>query len=225
MSSTVEDLARFAALQFRPGPADGQQILKGSSLREMQRVHWLNPDWQSGWGLGFVVRRREDRTLVEHGGALPGYRTQISICPEDRLALIVLTNADDGEPWHYIEQAYTMIALALRKATAPQPAPVAAQPGWEQYVGKYRNQWDDSEVLITHEGLMLMAPTGLDPLGTLLQLIPEGEQSFRICGDNGYSAIGELAVFELGPNGSVVSMQIGENYTYPQSNRYQDAGD
>ncbi len=87
------------------------------------------------------------------------------------------------------------------------------------------HQWDDSEVLITHEGLMLMAPSGLDPLGTLLQLIPEGEHSFRIQGENGYSAIGELAVFDIRPNGSVVSMKIGENYTYPQSNRYQDADD
>ncbi len=72
---------------------------------------------------------------------------------------------------------------------------------------------------------MIMDPTWLDPLGTLLQLIPEGEHSFRIQGENGYSAIGELAVFDIRPNGSVVSMKIGENYTYPQSNRYQDAGD
>ena len=37
--STVEDLGRFASLQFRDGPAGGEQILRGSTLREMQRVH------------------------------------------------------------------------------------------------------------------------------------------------------------------------------------------
>ena len=39
LASTVEDLAKFLALQFRDDPAGGAQILKGSTLREMQRVH------------------------------------------------------------------------------------------------------------------------------------------------------------------------------------------
>ena len=216
MSSTVEDLARFASLQFRDGPAWGAQILKGSSLREMHRVHWLNPDWKSGWGLGFVVRRREDRTLVEHGGSLPGYRTQVSICPDEKIAFIVLTNADDGEPSFYIEQAYTMIAPALRKATAPPPSLVEAQPEWERYVGKYCNPWDDSDVLITNRGLTLITPTSPDPMSTVLHLSPEGEHTFRISGDNGYSSVGELVVFELGPDGAVERVKIGANYTYPQ---------
>ena len=53
IATTVEDLAKFAMLQFRDGPAGGAQILKGSTLREMHRVHWLDPSWQEGWGLGF----------------------------------------------------------------------------------------------------------------------------------------------------------------------------
>jgi CubicO group peptidase (beta-lactamase class C family) len=48
MASTVEDLARFAMLQFRNGPAGGGQTLRGSTLREMLRVHWLEPRL-AGW--------------------------------------------------------------------------------------------------------------------------------------------------------------------------------
>ena len=49
MASSVEDLARFMMLQFRDGPRNrGKQILAGSTLREMQRVHWLNEDWSAG---------------------------------------------------------------------------------------------------------------------------------------------------------------------------------
>ena len=58
MTTCVSDLARFAMLQFRDGPAGGAQILRGSTLREMQRVHWLEPDWAAGWGLGFRINDR-----------------------------------------------------------------------------------------------------------------------------------------------------------------------
>jgi CubicO group peptidase (beta-lactamase class C family) len=64
MTTSVTDLARFAMLQFRDGPAAGAQVLRGSTLREMHRVHWLEPDWVAGWGLGFRLMRENGRTLV-----------------------------------------------------------------------------------------------------------------------------------------------------------------
>jgi CubicO group peptidase (beta-lactamase class C family) len=216
MSSTVEDLARFAMLQFRDRPVGGRQVLKGSTLREMQRVHWLDPSWQKGWGLGFVVRRREERTLVEHGGAVPGYRTQVSICPADKLAFIVLTNADDGDPADYVEQAYTLVAPALCAAAAPpEAAPAGLPPEWRRYLGKYRNIWGDSQVLMANGGLALINPTEQDLGGMLLHMTPEGEHTFRLSGKNGYAAVGELALFELDSDGAVVRLKVGENYTYP----------
>src|SRR5581483_2103158 len=52
LASNVEDLAKFVSLQLRDKPAGGSQVLKGSTLKEMHRVHWLWPDWKGGWGLG-----------------------------------------------------------------------------------------------------------------------------------------------------------------------------
>src|SRR5262249_52638902 len=70
-------LARSAMLQPGAGPAGDAQILKGATLREMQRVHWLEPDWEAGWGLGFRIVRQRGQTFVGHGGALRGYRTEL----------------------------------------------------------------------------------------------------------------------------------------------------
>jgi D-alanyl-D-alanine carboxypeptidase len=216
MSTTVEDLARFAMLQLRDGPVGGAQILKGSTLREMHRVHWLNPDWKMGWGLGFQVRRRGEQTLIEHGGAVPGFRTLLSICPDDKIAFVALTNADDGDPGFYVEQAYNVIAPAIHRTRAPQLELSEEHPEWQRYTGAYRNLWGDSEVLLTHRGLELMTTTGPDPSMARLHLQPEGEHTFRITGDNGFENIGELVVFELGPDGDVVRLKVGANYTYPQ---------
>src|SRR5207237_1402091 len=87
LASTVEDLARFAALQLRDGPAGGRQVLKGSTLREMHRVHWLQPDWQGGWGLGFAVKRTPEREVVRHGGWVAGYQTELAISPKEKVAV------------------------------------------------------------------------------------------------------------------------------------------
>jgi CubicO group peptidase (beta-lactamase class C family) len=56
-TSTVEDLAKFASWQFRLLENGGEEILRSSTLKEMQRVHWMDPDWELAWGLGFSVRQ------------------------------------------------------------------------------------------------------------------------------------------------------------------------
>jgi D-alanyl-D-alanine carboxypeptidase len=91
MTSSVKDLARFIMLQFRDGPAGGSQVLRGSTLREMQRVHWLAPDWQVGRGLGFHITRQKGKTYIDHGGGLKGYVTLVIACPVDKIGVVALT--------------------------------------------------------------------------------------------------------------------------------------
>ena len=86
ISSNIEDLARYISLQFRDGKRNGAQILKGSTLREMHRVHWLRPNWSSGWGLGFSVWRQDDKIVIGHGGWIAGNRTQIAFIPKEKSA-------------------------------------------------------------------------------------------------------------------------------------------
>ena len=146
LSSTVEDLARFGSWQLRLRESGGREILKSSTIREMQRVHWLHPNWESGWGLGFSINHTADRDLIGHGGHVAGYRTQIAISPEEKIGVIVLTNTDDGNPGMFLEKAFEWVALAITQAVEPPPEMVEADPKWKMYVGKYRDIWADSEI-------------------------------------------------------------------------------
>jgi hypothetical protein len=179
MASSVEDLARFAMLQFRSEPPGGTQILAGSSLREMQRVHWLNADWSAGRGLGFYVWRKNGKTLAGHGGALQGYRTEFQVCPEDKIGVIVLTNADDGNPLMYIDKAFQWVTPALVAAVRPSPAS-EIDPAWKQYTGKYRTVWNDIEVLLLDSGLVLIDPSLPDPQLVMTKLTPVSTHVFRM---------------------------------------------
>ena len=52
------DGARPRALRVVAVPAAREGRHGGAAaatLREMQRVHWMEPDWKTSWGLGFAV--------------------------------------------------------------------------------------------------------------------------------------------------------------------------
>ena len=56
------------------------EILKPSTLKYMQNVHWTDPDWKTTWGLGFSIQRgADDSKIVGHGGSCPGYRTVLML--------------------------------------------------------------------------------------------------------------------------------------------------
>ena len=71
-ASTALDLARFAGWQLGLLEQGGKDVIAASTLREMQHVHWMDPDWKTSWGLGFSVWRYGDTTMVGHGGSCPG---------------------------------------------------------------------------------------------------------------------------------------------------------
>ena len=102
MSSTVKDMARFVSWQFRLRESGGNEIVKASTLKEMQRVHWLYPDWKAGWGLGFHIMHKEARDLVGHGGHVAGYQTDVHISPKEKVGVIALVNASDANPYAFV---------------------------------------------------------------------------------------------------------------------------
>ncbi len=207
IATSVLDLARFAMLQFREDE-DGP-VLTGETLREMHRVHWLDPNWDVGWGLGFNILRIGGRTYIGHGGSVSGYRTNLRISLEDKVAVVVFTNADDGEPIKYVEKAHQWVAPAL----AEEPA--ETNPGnWSRYTGKFRNIWGDAEVLLYNGELIMINPQLPDPLTEYTTLKHVEGDTFQMKAP-GYGSHNEYAVFEFDEEGKVKRLKTGENYTYP----------
>ncbi len=209
LASTVEDLAKYESLQFRKGPAGGAQILKGPTLAEMQRIHWLQPDWKNGWGLGWGVSRRDDKTRIGHGGSVPGHRTSISMIPADKFGVIVLTNAEDGRPALYVNQAYAIVAPAIAKATAAATTTLPADPAWQKYVGVYT--WEDEavHVAILDGKLSIFDPSDDNPWESKVTLEPVSANVFRM--KNG-DQDGETVTFTVDSSGKVTRFEAPGYY-------------
>ena len=215
LASTVEDLARFASLQLRDGPAGGAQVLKGSTLREMHRIQWLRPDWRSGWGLGFSVRRVGDQVRIGHGGSLPGHLTRIEIAPADKLAVIVLTNANDGDPGRYVDQAFTLLTPAVAKATVTPKLTPTGDSSWEKYVGTYTWKHSDIQVLILNGELTMITPETDNLWESRWTLKPIGPHQFRVVPSAGYlgsGPTGDLLTFVVDGQGQ--AKRVGTPHFY-----------
>ena len=217
ISSTVEDLARYASFHMLEGKNTPGQILKGSTLREMHRVHWINSSWRGGAGLGFSVSKGDARLTYGHGGWVGGNRSQLTISPKEKVAVIVMVNADDGEPAFFAGRAMAMLAPVIAKITAVAAPEAKPDPAWQKYVGLYTDPsgWE-TKVMIMDDKLVMYGynyPPEEDPVGSIAELTPESEGVFRVGGDDGS---GELVIFELGKDGKVARIKAEENFLYPK---------
>lgn len=208
LSSNLEDMARFVSLQFRAGKAGGAQILSGHTLREMHRPRFLQADWNSGWGLGFSVTRRNGQTFVGHGGSLAGYKSNTSIDLDHKIGVIVLSNGDDTKPEQFGNQAYDIVGKAIVKAMEKSPDKVW-DPKWSRYAGLYRTMWGDTQVVELNRELVVVDPLSDSPGEGVLQLKPRGNGEFILEGRAGGNPVGEPVRFEE-ENGRVVRMVMAQ---------------
>jgi CubicO group peptidase (beta-lactamase class C family) len=209
--STVEDLARFASWQFRLLEKGGKEVLAANTLKEMHRVHWLDQDWETTWGLGFSVSRRNGKIFVGHGGNCPGYRTNLSMCPKDKIAVIVMTNASDVNPEEYGEQVFDIVSPAISKALESPDQAKKADPDLEKFIGRYDRPLDEEIHVVIMDGELAMISLPTDnPIKSLTKLKRVNENTFRRVRDDGN--LGEAVVFELGPDGKVTRLIHNSNY-------------
>jgi CubicO group peptidase (beta-lactamase class C family) len=84
--STTEDLLRWEQGLF------GGKILSAASLQKMT-TPFLND-----YGCGVAVHDEKGHKLVDHGGGIEGFNTQLSYYPDEKLAIIALSNLNGAAP-------------------------------------------------------------------------------------------------------------------------------
>ena len=210
LTSTVEDMARFVSAQFRKGRRGGAQILSTGSLREMHRIRVLESNWTQGNAIGFAVRKAGDKVYVSHGGSYPGYQTNTLIWLDGSVGVIVLTNADDGNPGGIATELMNTVGQAVAKVAAATPPAVAWDPSWSRFAGLYRGRGGDSHVVELKESLVLINPAAAN-LDNPTRLVPIGNGQFRFTAPTGGGPVGEIVRF-VEENGRVVRMILGDSY-------------
>jgi len=235
-SSNATDLARFAAWQFRLQD-ETEEVLHAHTLREMQRVHWVDPDWNTYRGLGFGVTRAEETTFVGHSGSCPGYRSQLLLQMDEKVAAIFLANASSVDTGRFTQGMYSLVAPALKEAArqklsdtssetarregsggGPTAAGVdteASEVDLDLYVGTYNAfPWGGETAVLRWKGSLALLPLPTnDPRQALVRLKHvEGHTFRRLRADD---EPGEPVRFEVDDDGKVTAYLRFEN-RYPR---------
>jgi CubicO group peptidase (beta-lactamase class C family) len=199
-TSTVEDLARFASWQFRLLSTEQPEVLKASTLREMQRVQFTDPDWKVTWGLGFTVTHKGDDTYVGHGGDCPGYHSMLTLRPATETAVVAMLTGTE-RPGTYAAAVFEL--LDKRKGFSFKDPPPAVTD-LETYAGRYDGQPWTSEftILPWAGGLAVLSLPSSTPVEDLIFLKAKGGDVFRRVREDGSEA--EEVRFERDSSGRIV---------------------
>ena len=199
-TSTVEDLGKFASWQFRLLRTGKESLLKASTLREMQRVQYMDPGWKISWGLGFAVDHKDKDTFVGHGGSCPGYKTNLRLRVKDELAAIFMD--DSAEEAGRFTAAMFSILDKRKGYEFKDPAP-ATGVDLEAYSGHYSNQpWGSESVIVPWAGgLAILSLPNEEPAEAIGFLKPKGADLFRRVRDDGSEA--EEIKFQRDASGKV----------------------
>ena len=184
-TSSASDLARFAQWQLRLLRTEGRQVLKSSTLREMQRVHFTDPDFKVTRGLGFGIKRRNEQTYVGHSGSCPGYQSILALRPATDTAVTII-NTGSESPTPLANAIFDL--LDKRKAFSFKAAPAATDLG--AYIGRYNGQPWSTEIAVVPwaGGLAMLDLPSRDPVGSLLILTPIAPDRFRVIRADGSEA-------------------------------------
>jgi CubicO group peptidase (beta-lactamase class C family) len=210
-ASTAEDLARFAEWQFRLLAGGAPEVLKASTLREMHRVHFVDPDFETMWGLGFGIKRVEKTTFVGHGGSCPGFRTQLTLQPDEKLAAVILANASGVDAGGWSEQVLAIVSPSVKAAMKEPGKGKAPDPGLRKFGGTYSDApWGgETFVLPWEDGLAMVSFPTDHPMKDLVKMKKTGENTFRRIRKD--DTLGEEIVFEPGPDGKVARLRRHSN--------------
>ncbi len=212
MASSAADLSTFARWQLRLRADGGDQVLRASTLREMQRVHWVDPDWETTWGLGFSVVKRDDTTWVRHGGGCPGFYTEFAILPKEELGIVVLTNAIGSNHALYARKAAALLRPAVKAASKESEDQPERKPEFDRYIGVYDSAWGREAIVRWKDGLAAvgLSNRAIDPDDWIAPLKHvEGHVFRRVRTDD--ESLGEEWIFEVDESGQVLSVTTHSN--------------
>jgi CubicO group peptidase (beta-lactamase class C family) len=235
MKAGVRDLSKWLRMQLNGGVYDGKRVVPAAVLAEThkpQMVVPLDPDraktadtTQMNYALGWHVHDYRGHALLEHGGAVDGFRARILLFPKDRVGIVLLTNVEESlvvsatgnaladhllgltkKDWnaHYLEQRKD--AVAAREARAKKFAATrqsGTKPSREldAYAGNYEDPAYGVARIEVDGGKLVLNWSGFkEPLRHFHYDTFTAPEESRLATDP--------VRFALGPDGEVATLQF-----------------
>lgn len=154
LCSTAGDLVAWARALH------GGKLLGPAAYRELITPGTLNDGTRLRYAMGLAVDSILGHRTIEHGGGIPGFRTELAYFPDDTLTVVVLVNTAGPVDAGRIAQSVVALVLGDRS-----PRAIAFRGRTADYVGEYRGVGRGRELVLkvaadTANGLTLAIRDG-----------------------------------------------------------------
>lgn len=131
------------------------QALHGGSIFSKEIIStifspYIQMDSQRSYGYGWLIRKINDRTIVEHNGGVEGFSTNILRYTKDKVSIIMLGNIE-GIDVNRISKNLAAIVFSEPYQLPTKRVSITINPSiYDQYRGNYKSK-DNNILSITNE--------------------------------------------------------------------------
>ncbi|SFS03583.1 CubicO group peptidase, beta-lactamase class C family [Granulicella pectinivorans] len=169
LAMPIGDLAKWNAVVLH------HQILKPESWQTLQTEYTLPDGKGSGYAMGFFLRVRDGRRLIDHGGEVNGFVSLNTLYPAEGIAIAILTNAESSTS--ALTQAVETAVFAP-EAKAPIPRDPAAEALVKNVIAQLQQGKLDRSLIAPNlnfyftDQVIADYKTSLAPLGPIQSIEP-----------------------------------------------------
>lgn len=215
---TASDLLKFAAFHLGDGMASERRVLSPSALAAMQRPQVKAANMAPHWGLGWWLQEASGTRTIGHGGSTNGHRALLTIVPERRFAVAILTNGSNGGAVYRHLERFCLRQYAGVERTDPSRVALGSAER-EALAGRYQNAGGEITVAVDGDGISLdvlsrNALTGKEQRLPLRHAAPVGPRDFMITDTE---TEGSVFDFVPNPDGSPRFLRLGGRLYLPEN--------
>ena len=203
--ATAEDVAVFAEAHCLGVPT----LLSDESKRVMQQALWEVEGEKQRYALGLQGFDLGGRDVLGHGGAFPGFITATRFDPDDRLVVVVLTNAIDG-PAAELANGIVRLIDSAHEGDDPPPAPDS-----DRFAGRFYSVWGVTDIVRLGRRLVAIDLDRIDPSDHQTVLRPISDDELEIVSTSGLRNPGERVRYDFADDGTVRSIRYGAQTLRP----------
>lgn len=104
ISSSAADMSKWVMALLGNGKLNGQQVIPANAITQTRLPHSIlgnggHPFTKvnfSLYGLGWMLEDYAGKRMVSHTGGVNGFVTSVTLIPEEKLGVVVLTNTDQN---------------------------------------------------------------------------------------------------------------------------------
>jgi CubicO group peptidase (beta-lactamase class C family) len=134
INSSARDMAQWVRLMLGDGTFNGRRLVSEKGFQELVSKQ-INIGGAIDYGLGWFLRQWNGHKVVEHGGNIDGFNSQVALMPDQKLGFVLLTNVTASSLGAFAMNTIWKNLVGAPKANDSTASAPAVDP--KQEVGKY----------------------------------------------------------------------------------------